>query len=186
LQRSELRRRAIGGVTLAAASAGRIVCLVVAIVSAFPDSSSATPLRPAWFSGGSTRMPNDQLSAKMTRHAVRATTWSGRETHLVRENLIGHHHSSGAWLRLHNHLREYSMLTLYRRTTKTAMRILRPLADQGDGPPSQASRHVQCGQSFLRLRLRFRRRHGRRWSPVGQRFEFHAELLAAFLRLVAR
>jgi hypothetical protein len=46
---------------------------VVAIVSVFPDSSSATPLRPAWFSHGSTRMPND----------------------LVMENLIELHRPSG-------------------------------------------------------------------------------------------
>ena len=74
--RSELRRRAIGVVTLAAASAGRIACPVVEIVSVFPDSSSATPLRPAWSIHGSTRTPNDQLSAKLTDPAVRAITKS--------------------------------------------------------------------------------------------------------------
>ena len=67
---------------LAAASAGRIACPVVAIVSVFPDSSSATPLRPAWSIHGSTRTPNDQLTAKITDHGIRATTWSGGKTHL--------------------------------------------------------------------------------------------------------
>jgi hypothetical protein len=66
-------------VTLAAAFSGRIACKVVATVSAFPGSSSATPLRPVWSIYGSTRTSNDQLVAKIPDHAVRTTTWSGRE-----------------------------------------------------------------------------------------------------------
>jgi hypothetical protein len=64
-QRSELRRRAIGVVILAAASAGRIAWKVVGIASVFPDSSSGTLLRPAWSIHGSARTPNDRLSAKI-------------------------------------------------------------------------------------------------------------------------
>src|SRR5713226_8864797 len=51
---------------------------IVVPVSVFPDSSSATPLRPAWSTHGSTRTPNDQLSAKITDHAIRAATWRGK------------------------------------------------------------------------------------------------------------
>ena len=40
---------------------------VEAIVSVFPGSSSAMPLRPVWSNHGSTRMRNGQLSAKSRR-----------------------------------------------------------------------------------------------------------------------
>ena len=74
--------------TLAAAFSGRLACEVVATVSAFPGSSSATPLRPVWSIYGSTRTPNDQLSAKITDHAIRATWWSGKETHRMDRRTI--------------------------------------------------------------------------------------------------
>ena len=43
-----MRRNVRRVLTLAAASAGRIAWKVVGIVSVFPNSSSAAPLRPAW------------------------------------------------------------------------------------------------------------------------------------------
>jgi hypothetical protein len=72
--------------TLAAASVGRIAFPVVEIVSVFPDSSSATLLRLAWSIPW--KHTNAKRSAQRRLHAVRATTWSGREAP-VRENLIG-------------------------------------------------------------------------------------------------
>jgi hypothetical protein len=53
---------------------------VVEIAFVYPDSSSGTPLRPAWSFHGSAQTPSDRLSAKITDPAVLTSARRGRET----------------------------------------------------------------------------------------------------------